>query len=99
MQAMLLDAIGADGRKGAGPNVEGDPRRLDAELSDARKQRLVEMQPGRRRCNCTWRTREDGLIALAVHRRRRALDIGRQRHGAARLEQGLEIAIEVEVEE
>ena len=67
--------------------------------SSSRQQRLVEMQRRRRRRHRARVPGEDGLVALDVLRRVAVLDVGRQRHMAMPLHQGMGIVAEGEPEQ
>ena len=74
--------------------MQGQKCGLDATLLKRLKQRRVEMQTGRRRCDGTVIASVDSLVAGPVFTCGAAADVRRQRDFAVRFEKGLDVGIE-----
>jgi hypothetical protein len=79
---VLVQVILAHRLEGAGTDVQGDLRGLDADAAGGLQHRLVEVQPGGGRRDGPVASGIDGLVALPVRGVVGALDVGRQRHMA-----------------
>ena len=89
---VLGRVLRADRQEGAGADMQGDGGALDAARIQRRQQAGREMQPGRGRGDRARLAGEHRLVRVPVARVAafRALDIGRQRHGAVRLKRRVE---------
>ena len=99
MQLVILDALGADRLERSRADVQREERALDAARLERREQRGVEVQPRGRRRDRARRAPEHRLVALAVARLGRALDVRRQRHLAVLAPERCGVAVERELDE
>ena len=80
MQDVRFDLLAAERGEGPRPDVQGDPRDLDAAVLDRREHRLVEMQAGGGRGDRARPARVHRLVAIRVPGVRLAADVRGQRH-------------------
>ena len=83
---MILDALGLDRLEGAGTDVQRDGGDLDPRRLERLEHLAREVQPRGRGRHRSRLGGVDGLVPVAVLGQRRALEVGRQRHGAVALE-------------
>ena len=94
MEPVLLDLLDLHRLEGAVAHVQGDGRRLDPPLRQPSHQFRREVQAGGGRGRRPGLAREDRLVAVAVGRRVRALDVGGQGDVALRRQRRLEVALD-----
>ena len=80
VHVMLLDFGRAHRLEGPGPHVQRQERGFHAGRAQRLDQRRIEMQAGGRRRHRAVAGRVDRLVALAIERGVRPVDVGRQRH-------------------
>lgn len=91
MNFVVLDAIGADGLKGAEADVEGDFDGFDAAGADAIENRLGEVETGGRRGDGAARVGVDGLVTIAVGEGIGTRDVRRKWHVSNAIESVVEL--------
>ncbi|MCY1430792.1 hypothetical protein D9M71_467470 [compost metagenome] len=96
---VLFDALHPHRLEGAGADVQGDERGFHALRADRLEQRLVEVQPGGGCGHRAGALGVDRLVALAVVRFVRTIDVGRQRHVADPLQQRQHFLGEAQLEQ
>ena len=77
---MVLDTLDTHRLEGTGTDMQGNEGGIHPLRADRLEQRLIEVQAGGRGRHRTGALGVDGLVALAVGRIVRSVDIGRQRH-------------------
>ncbi len=87
---VIVEVVGGDGLERAQPDVERDGRDGDAAGAHPLQEGGGHVEPGRRRGHRAGDPGEDGLVALAILRLVRAVEVGRQRHVARSLERGVQ---------